>query len=149
MVQLAKWKVTLIAVISFIGLSLAMPNFLSDEVAESLPDWVPSSTVNLGLDLRGGVHLLAEVDVEGVMRQRLDDTEDDVRSALREAGVVRRTVGISGQAVVVTVRDEADIEKARAALEGVRSAQSSTLFQLTGLGGSADALELTEPEPGR
>ena len=148
MVQMAKWKVTLIAIVSLTGLSLAMPNFLSEKVAESLPDWLPGSTVNLGLDLRGGVHLLAEVDVEGVMRQRLDDTEDDVRSALREAGVVRRTVGVSGQSVVVTVRDEADIEKARAALEDVRSAQSSTLFQLTGIGGSGGALELTEAEPG-
>tara|TARA_R110000787_G_scaffold86057_9_gene183357 strand:- start:56816 stop:58432 length:1617 start_codon:yes stop_codon:yes gene_type:complete len=148
MVQMAKWKVTLIAIISLIGLSLAMPNFLSEKVAKSLPDWLPSSTVNLGLDLRGGVHLLAEVDVEGVMRQRLDDTEDDVRSALREAGVVRRTVGVSGQTVVVTVRDEADIAKARTALESVRSAQSSTLFQLTGIGGSGGALELTEAEPG-
>ena len=149
MVQMPKWKIALILIISLTGLVLSAPNFFPDKTLEALPDWVPSRQVNLGLDLRGGVHLLAEVDVEGVMRQRLEDLEDDVRTALREAGVVRRTVGVVGQAVAVTVREEADIEKTRAALDDVRSEQSSNLFQLTGLGGASGAMQLEEPNPGQ
>jgi preprotein translocase subunit SecD len=149
MVQMPKWKIALILIISLIGLALSAPNFLDDRTARSLPDWLPSSKVNLGLDLRGGVHLLAEVDVDGVMKQRLEDLEDDVRGALREAGVVRRTVGVSGEGVVINVREQDDFDKARSALEEVRSQHSSSLLQLTGIGGAAGAMELTEDQPGR
>jgi preprotein translocase subunit SecD len=149
MVLMPKWKIALILIISLIGLALSAPNFLDDRTARSLPDWLPSSKVNLGLDLRGGVHLLAEVDVDGVMKQRLEDLEDDVRGALREAGVVRRTVGVSGEGVVINVREQDDFDKARSALEEVRSQHSSSLLQLTGIGGAAGAMELTEDQPGR
>ena len=54
------------------------------------PGWLPSSLVNLGLDLRGGAHLLAEVRLADVHAERLDALWPDVRDALRE---VRSSVG--------------------------------------------------------
>jgi preprotein translocase subunit SecD len=56
--------------------------------AESWPAWMPSSLVNLGLDLRGGAHLLAEVQVEEVYAERIGSYWPQVRDALREERAV-------------------------------------------------------------
>ena len=51
--------------------------------AEQWPNWLPSSLVNLGLDLRGGAHLLAEVKVEDVYESRMEAMWPEIRDALR------------------------------------------------------------------
>ncbi|HSF93295.1 MAG TPA: protein translocase subunit SecD, partial [Paracoccaceae bacterium] len=48
------------------------------------PEFLPSALVNLGLDLRGGAHLLVEVAVEDVYASRLDAMWPEVRDALRD-----------------------------------------------------------------
>ncbi len=62
--------------------------------AEAWPTWMPSALVNLGLDLRGGAHLLAEVQVEEVYAERIDSYWPEVRDALRAdrttIGTIRR-----------------------------------------------------------
>ncbi len=58
--------------------------------ADAWPSYLPSSLVNLGLDLRGGAHLLAEVHVEQVYSDRMDGYWTEVRDALRAE---RATVG--------------------------------------------------------
>ena len=50
------------------------------------PSYLSSSLINLGLDLRGGAHLLAEVDVEAAARQRLAGLWPVLRDQLRETG---------------------------------------------------------------
>ncbi len=111
MLQIAGWKRVLILATCALGLLLAMPNgFYSrvevhNDAADAIalgadtpenradlaqwPEWLPSSLVNLGLDLRGGVHLLAEVQVEDVYAARMQATWPAVRDALRpERGTV-------------------------------------------------------------
>ena len=59
------------------------------------PNWLPSKIINLGLDLRGGAHLLVEVSLEDVYDERLNFIWNDVRTKLREMrdkiGSIRRT----------------------------------------------------------
>ena len=57
---------------------------------DAWPGWLPSSLVNLGLDLRGGAHLLAEVKVSDVYADRMDGYWPELRNALRDE---RATVG--------------------------------------------------------
>jgi len=61
-----------------------------ETAAADWPSFLPSSLVNLGLDLRGGAHLLARVEVEQVYETRMDDYWPEVRDALR---VERETIG--------------------------------------------------------
>ncbi|GLQ34736.1 protein translocase subunit SecD [Amylibacter marinus] len=72
----------------------------SEELTVKAADWpsfLPASLVNLGLDLRGGAHLLAEVQVEQVYTARMDSYWPVVRDALREEretiGTIRRADG--------------------------------------------------------
>jgi len=69
-------------------------------LAEKISAWpgiLPATLVNLGLDLRGGAHLLAEVQVEDVYADRMNGLWPDVRNALREeretVGTIRRQDG--------------------------------------------------------
>jgi preprotein translocase subunit SecD len=83
--------------------------------------------MNLGLDLRGGLYLLYQVDVEGAVRQLLERLEQDFRRTLRnerisyvsvEAGPGGEATGTSRDpnTVRVVLRDAADLDKARAVL---------------------------------
>ncbi|MEP2891343.1 protein translocase subunit SecD [Tateyamaria sp.] len=112
MLQIAAWKRVLIWATCALGLLLAMPNgFYSrveghNDAAAAIelgadtpenqaalaewPGYLPSSLVNLGLDLRGGAHLLAEVEVEQVYASRMEATWPAVRDILRPE---RATVG--------------------------------------------------------
>ena len=106
MLQIALWKRFMIWGLVVLGLLLASPNGfyttveqhndaaqaieLGDDTAENRalveqwPGWMPSSLVNLGLDLRGGAHLLAEVQVEDVYASRIEGMWPEIRDLLRD-----------------------------------------------------------------
>ncbi|WP_171207201.1 MULTISPECIES: protein translocase subunit SecD [unclassified Ruegeria] len=112
MLQIDTWKRVLIWSVCVIGLFMALPNAFYTRVetsndakaaielgvdtpenqaeAAEWPNWLPSSLVNLGLDLRGGAHLLAEVKVEDVYESRMEAMWPEIRDALRDE---RATVG--------------------------------------------------------
>lgn len=112
MLQFPLWKKIMIWGLVALGLYAALPNAFytrveghNDAIVEieragetperaaardAWPSAMPSSLVNLGLDLRGGAHLLGEVRVEEVYTARMDGYWPEVRNALRD---VRATVG--------------------------------------------------------
>ncbi|MDP5350403.1 MAG: protein translocase subunit SecD, partial [Paracoccaceae bacterium] len=112
MLQIDLWKRLLIWTVVALGLALALPNGFYSRVegandaraaiemgstdaaleaqAGQWPSFMPSALVNLGLDLRGGAHLLAEVRVADVYEARLQGMWPDVRDLLRDQ---RDTVG--------------------------------------------------------
>ncbi len=70
----------------------------------------------LGLDLRGGVHFLLQVDMKGALQKRLDSTSADLRTALRDKNIRHAGVGREGDRIVVRFRDADTRGKARAAI---------------------------------
>ncbi len=112
MLQFDGWKRMLIWAVCLFGLVMAAPNGFYTRVEQhndavqaieigedtpeqqalkaQWPDYLPSSLVNLGLDLRGGAHLLAEVKVEDVYTSRMDAAWPEIRDALRPE---RATIG--------------------------------------------------------
>ena len=109
MLQIDLWKRVLIWAFCAFGLLFALPNGFYTRVeayndaqkaidlggvagqeAASWPSFLPSSLVNLGLDLRGGAHLLAEVQVDDVYKARMKAIWPELRDILREE---RATIG--------------------------------------------------------
>ncbi|MBL6779048.1 MAG: protein translocase subunit SecD [Paracoccaceae bacterium] len=109
MLQIDLWKRVLIWAFCALGLLFALPNGFYTRVeayndaqkaidlggvagqeAASWPSFLPSSLVNLGLDLRGGAHLLAEVQVDDVYKARMKAIWPELRDILREE---RTTIG--------------------------------------------------------
>src|SRR5262249_18019205 len=108
MLNLQRWQT--IAVITFTALAVlfALPNLLPASILHHLPTWYQQSRINLGLDLRGGAHFLLEADLRSVLNERLTNLSDTVRADLRKQQVGFKDVNVeNGQAVVVTLRDEA------------------------------------------
>ena len=119
MLQFSLTKKILIWVVVAVGFLFAMPNgfysrvesvndarmqlengYTDPEIVKTASNWpsfLPSSLVNLGLDLRGGAHLLARVRVDQVYEARMDAYWPEVRNALRKEraiiGTIRRVDG--------------------------------------------------------
>jgi preprotein translocase subunit SecD len=70
----------------------------------------------LGLDLRGGVHFLLQVDMQAATVKKIDSLAGDVRSQLREKGIRHGGVAREGQQIRVRFRDAALRDQARAQL---------------------------------
>src|SRR5690606_4473841 len=72
------------------------------------PNWlsaIGAQPMYLGLDLRGGVHFLLQVDMQGAIIKRLDSYTGDIRSMLRDARVRHSGVSREGSTVVIRFRD--------------------------------------------
>ena len=84
------------------------------------PLWLSSlhaSPMYLGLDLRGGVHFMLQVDMQAALSKKAESLAGDVRSALREKNVRHGGVSRNGQTVEVRFRDEAMVEEAKRLLQ--------------------------------
>jgi preprotein translocase subunit SecD len=82
-------------------------------LAPRTPDWLRSlglRPMSLGLDLRGGVHFLFEVDVDAAVDQRLQQYEKDFDKLLRE-NRIKRTIRVVNKEIHIQPGDPADIDK--------------------------------------
>lgn len=158
MLHIPLWKRIVIWGLCALGLLTALPNLFYDRAerhndavvaAERAgfeteaqaadralwPAWLPSSIVNLGLDLRGGAHLLAEVQVSDVYKARMDALWPEMRRALSEArgeiGGIRRAPSDPSELRI-------QIEKPEAMARAVEVARglASPVVTLTGVGQS-------------
>jgi preprotein translocase subunit SecD len=74
------------------------------------PEWlaaIGAKPMYLGLDLRGGVHFLLQVDMKGALAKKIDTITNDIRSGLREKRIQYSGVAREGQSLVVRFRDAA------------------------------------------
>lgn len=88
---------------------------VSPTLAPALPVWLRGlgiEPMSLGLDLRGGVHILLEVDVESAIASRLATYQQDLDERLRDANI-RHRVDLEGRTLTVRLTNEADAERAR------------------------------------
>ncbi len=141
MLQIDLWKRILIVLTCACGLWLAMPNAFYGPVEQHndavkaievggstpaleaqralWPEWLPSGLVNLGLDLRGGAHLLADVKLEDVYESRMEATWPEVRDALRSLTPVRRIEASSAQELRVRLQDASRMPEAMEIVRGL------------------------------
>ena len=112
--------------------------------ASRVPEWMRNlglSPVKLGLDLRGGVYLVYQVDIQGAVKQLLDHHEQDFRASLRNARVAYQDVVVDYPAnrVRVLFRDADSFAKGKAAIRADNRNLSLTDATVNG----APALDLT------
>lgn len=114
MLYFAPWKIALVILLTLAGLVTAAPNLLTRQQFESLPTWMQLPQVNLGLDLRGGSHLLLEVDTAAVLRERLSAIVEGAREELRRERIGYTNLGIAGgNSVGLRLRDATQVARAR------------------------------------
>ncbi len=151
MLQVPLWKRLVILAVCAAGILFSFPNAFyskvethNDAVAEievlgsssqreadaaQWPSFLPSTLVNLGLDLRGGAHLLAEVHVEDVYADRMDGYWPDVREALvnirDQVGFVERLDTAPEGTLQVRIQNADSMQEALRAVRGLAQPVSS------------------------
>lgn len=115
------YLVTTYLAVILVALLFALPNVLPASVLERWPDALPNKPVALGLDLRGGSHLVLEVDGSELRRERSRTLADEARRMLREADTPWRSVETSERGVVVLLRSAAQQQRALDVLAALSS----------------------------
>ncbi|MEO8530815.1 MAG: protein translocase subunit SecD, partial [Deltaproteobacteria bacterium] len=158
MLNMSLWQKIVIIGLCLFGIATALPNGFYTRVElhndaliaieksgetpalaadrDGWPSWLPSDLVNLGLDLRGGAHLLAEVQVQDVYKARIDSLWAGVREALKAEratiGGIKRDTRASPDILKFTIENPDGMTRA---LEVVR-ALATPVVTLTGAGSS-------------
>lgn len=104
------------------------------------PAWLTSIhalPMYLGLDLRGGVHFLLQVDMPGALLKRLDATTGDLRTLMRDKNVRHAGITREGNTIHIRFRDAAQRDAGRNAIQA-----STNDLQLTDRDDGADDLKL-------
>jgi preprotein translocase subunit SecD len=129
-------------------ISEARPNQFTIALSQAsrVPEWMRNlglSPLKLGLDLRGGVYLVYQVDVQGAVKQQLDHYEQDFRASLRNARIPYQDVQVDypTQRVRVLFRDADSFAKGKAAI--LADSRNLTLTDVTVDGAPALELKLT------
>lgn len=127
MQKYAPWKFWLIITV-FIGAVIGTaPNFMT------LPSWLSfSQPLNLGLDLKGGVHLVVDVDIDKVVQQQVSDSINLIRRTLREEKIRYRRLDSNATQAIVELKNPEE------------SSQAAHKLKRVMLG-----YEMTEPEDGK
>jgi preprotein translocase subunit SecD len=112
---------------------------IAPNLVSASPAWlsaIRALPMYLGLDLRGGVHFLLEVDLSTLENQKLDLLATDLRNALREKRVRYTGVDKSKSALTVWFTDSAELDKAAAVLV---DRSPGVVINRSGKGGSSSA----------
>ncbi len=132
MLEFPRWKVWGILLTLLVGILFAIPTFIPEATTAKWPALF-NQRVNLGLDLRGGSHILLEAATADIARQRMQVMEETVRSELRQNPAGRIDIGdvsTAGGRLSFMLRDPGQID---AAVERMRA-----ITQPVGISGQRD-----------
>lgn len=144
MLYFSRWKTVAIWAVVLLGVIFTIPNLLSQQTLDSLPNWMPKRPMTLGLDLQGGSHILLAVDQKDLVDERVQATRDDIRTVLRDAKIGYTGLSATNRTVQLRINEANEVDKAKDALKNLVAPVSGGLFSAT----SITELALEEPEPG-
>lgn len=133
MLQFPRWKIIAIILTCLAGFLLSVPNLLSKSTLDSLPSFLPHRQMPLGLDLRGGAHLLLAMDTDSLRKDWMTTLREDARKQLRDAKIGFSALGVQGNSLVVRV---AKPEEADEALKELRKLIQPLGNQILGTSGN-------------
>ena len=84
MINISIFQRITVAVICILGVLYALPNVLPENTFEDVPEAMPGKTINLGLDLRGGLHLLMKVETDVAVDEMVGNLEGAIRQIIRD-----------------------------------------------------------------
>jgi len=109
-----RWKFWLIAAVLVVSVMASMPNITA------VPSWWPASLskpMSLGLDLKGGIHLVLDVDVDKAVARSVEEDIDSARQVLRKAKILYRKLASEGLTLQLTIKKAEDVAEAEKLLK--------------------------------
>ncbi|OEC18447.1 protein-export membrane protein SecD [Vibrio cholerae] len=126
---------TQISARDIISEALGSDKIVALNLAPSTPNWLESigaAPMKLGLDLRGGVHFLMEVDMDAAMEKLVSQQEEAFRSDLRDEKIRYRAIRPLSDAVEVTLRDAEQLAQTKLLLESKHRDMTFTTSETDG-----------------
>ncbi len=123
MLDFPRWRVWMLNTLIILGVLCAIPSVLPTHIRAQVAQFLPTPTINLGLDLAGGSHILLEADTSQLAQARLESLEDSVRNAMRRAEprIAIGDVSRANNELSFTVTDTSQVDAAREALLSLTS----------------------------
>ncbi|MGL4830205.1 MAG: protein translocase subunit SecD [Vibrio sp.] len=126
---------TQISARDIISEALGNDKIVALNLAPSTPNWLESigaAPMKLGLDLRGGVHFLMEVDMDAAMEKLVTQQEEAFRGDLRDEKIRYRAIRPLPDAVEVTLRDAEQLAQTKLLLESKHRDMTFTTSETDG-----------------
>jgi preprotein translocase subunit SecD len=140
----SRWGAALVLFISIASVVFALPNVIPLSTYETMPSWLQLPRMPLGLDLRGGTHLLYSIDTVQLKRDWLQTLQTDARRGLSEEKIGHSGVAIAGGQVRVNLKDPSKLADALARLKKLAQPLSASMISGQGGGGLDLAVAATE-----
>ena len=99
------WRVLVTIIVTFVAWIFAAPNFI-----HITSTYLPKDAVNLGLDLRGGSHLLLSVNFDHYLKDQYEMLADNLRKEFRENKVGYKNLKYLNDHITLELRDSEDFE---------------------------------------
>lgn len=118
MFNFPKWKIIAIIIICIVGTLFSIPNVLPQDKIDKLPKFM-RTTLNLGLDLKGGSHLLLQTDLDAYLKEQFEQLKDLVRKELRAQKIGYIGLKTLSDHIEFQIRDEKDLKIAEKLLSKI------------------------------
>ncbi len=138
------WVVMTYAILLLMAVAMAIPNFMSKDMRDTLPTWASRQTVSLGLDLKGGAHLLLAVDRTDLATARLQELRQTVVAEMRAQNLNPATIRVDGNALSVPANPSM-LTTLKAAASAASAPGLAPYFTIAQTG---DVMRLSLTEPG-
>ncbi|NHN38357.1 protein translocase subunit SecD [Pseudomaricurvus alcaniphilus] len=99
-----KSRAVVYSLVVVLGVLCALPSFLPASMSAALPGWYSNSQFSLGLDLRGGSHLLLEIDRDALFSAHNEQIADNISQALRSAGLAHSPAQVAAADIRFSTR---------------------------------------------
>jgi preprotein translocase subunit SecD len=119
MIHFSKWKILLTIAVCVFALVFSAPNFIPESKKNSaLFKFFPNNKVSLGLDLRGGSHLLLQIDSDFYLKEQLSNIKEEIKKQFREEQI-RSIPVIENGKIIARFSDENDLKKAKKTIKKI------------------------------
>ena len=106
MQKISKFKFIISVIFTLIAILYVLPNFTNNHRLS----WFPGDKINLGLDLRGGSHLLLSADFDSYMDDVSQSVAESLRKYLRDEKIGYRNLQVSRNNIKFDFRDNDDLK---------------------------------------
>lgn len=126
MQKISFWKVITTILFSIIAVIYVLPNFAATKY-----DWLPGNKVNLGLDLRGGSHLLLDVDFDGYLDELGLSMAESLKKYLRQQKIGYRNLVTDKSTVKFDIRSVDDFKDVKKIIQNIDANLDVGIVNLT------------------
>ena len=128
------WRVLTTIIVTFVAAIFAAPNFMSINSS-----YLPKDSVNLGLDLRGGSHLLLSVDFDQYIKDQYEMLSDNLRKEFRDNKIGYKNLKHLPDHITLELRDPSDFNLLK---DSIKSFDKSIWIDNTGMDNNHSKISL-------